>query len=53
MWFVCIDTCHDPMVKSAIVQGVGLKLRINSSKGEYFEESVEEAAKAFKVAVYG
>ena len=50
--YVGPDSCHDPMVKSAIVKGVGLRLRVNSSKDEYFEESVEEAAKAFKVAGY-
>ena len=35
------------------MKGVGLRLRINSSKDEYFEESVETAAKAFKVSGYG
>ena len=45
-----VKSCHDPMVKSAIVKGVGLRLRINSSKDEYFDESVEEAAKAFKIS---
>ena len=34
------------------MKGVGLRLRINSSKDEYFEESVEDAAKAFKVSGY-
>ena len=47
--YVGPDSCHDPMVRSAIVKGVGLRLRINSSKDEYFEESVETAARAFKV----
>ena len=51
--YVGPDSCHDPMVRSAIVKGVGLRLRINSSKDEYFEESVETAAKAFKVSGYG
>ena len=50
--YVGPDSCHDPMVKSAIVKGVGLRLRINSSKDEYFDESVEEAAKAFKISGY-
>ena len=50
--YVGPDSCHDPMVRSSIVKGVGLRLRINSSKDEYFEESVEDAAKAFKVSGY-
>ena len=50
--YVSPDSCHDPMVKSAIVKGVGLRLRINSSKDEYFDESVEDAARAFKVSGY-
>ena len=36
----------------AIVKGVGLRLRINSSKDEYFDNSVDEAAKAFKISGY-
>ena len=46
------DSCHDPAVKDAIVKGVGLRLRINSTKDEYFEDSVEDAAKAFKISGY-
>ena len=42
----------DPTVLGAIVKGVGLRLRINSSKDEYFEESVEQAARAFKMSGY-
>ena len=51
--YVDPDSCHDPMVRSAIVKGVGLRLRINSSKNEYFEVSVEDAARAFKISGYG
>ena len=40
--YVGPDSCHDPLVKGAIVKGVGHRLRINSSKDEYFEESVED-----------
>ena len=36
----------------SIIKGVGHRLRINSSKTEYFEESVEETAKAFKISGY-
>ena len=50
--YVGPDSCHDPAVMSSIVKGVGLRLRINSSKDEYFEESVEDAARAFKVSGY-
>ena len=50
--YVGPDSCHDPAVRGAIVKGVGLRLRINSSKDEYFEESAEEAAKAFKISGY-
>ena len=48
--YVGPDSCHDPSVIGAIVKGVGLRLRINSSKDEYFEESVEQAARAFKMS---
>ena len=50
--YVGPDFCHDPAVRGAILIGVGLRLRINSSKEEYFEESAEEAAKAFKISGY-
>ena len=50
--YVGPDSCHDPAVKSAIVKGVGLRLRINSSKDEYFDDSVEDAARAFKISGY-
>ena len=50
--YVGPDSCHDPAVMGSIVRGVGHRLRINSSKTEYFEESVDEAAKAFKISGY-
>jgi hypothetical protein len=50
--YVGPDSCHDPAVMGSIVEGVGHRLRINSSKTEYFEESVEETAKAFKICGY-
>ena len=50
--YVGPDSCHDPAVIGAIQKGVGLRLRINSSKDEYFEESVEDAARAFKMSGY-
>ena len=50
--YVGPDSCHDPVVRGAIVKGVGHRLRVNSSKGEYFEESVKETAKAFKISGY-
>ena len=50
--YVSPDSCHDPMVRSSIVKGVGQRLRTNSSKTEYFKESVLETAKAFKLSGY-
>ena len=50
--YVGPDSCHDPAVKGAIVKGVGLRLRINSSKDEYFVDSVNDVAKAFKISGY-
>ena len=34
------------------MKGVGQRLRINSSKTEYFENSVEDTARAFKILGY-
>ena len=48
--YVGPDSCHDPAVRGAIVKGVGQRLRINSSKTEYFENSVEDTARAFKIS---
>ena len=42
------DSCHDPVVKGGIVKVVGHRLRINSSKDEYFNESLEDTARPFK-----
>ena len=50
--YVGPDSCHDPAVMSSIVKGVGQRLRTNSSKNEYFEESVEKTASAFKISGY-
>ena len=35
------DLCHDPAVLGSIEKGVGQRLRIISSKTEYFEKSVD------------
>ena len=50
--YVSPDSCHDPVVMSAIVKGVGHRLQINSSKTEFFENSVEDTAKALKISGY-
>ena len=50
--YVGPDSCHDPAVRAGIVKGVGHRLRINSSKTEYFKESVEDTARAFKISGY-
>ena len=50
--YVGPDSCHDPAVMGSIVKGVGHRLRINSSKAEYFEKSAEETARAFKISGY-
>ena len=34
------------------MKGIGQRLRTNSSKTEYFEESVENTAKALKISGY-
>ena len=46
------DSCHDPSVMGSIVKGIGQRLSTNSSKTEYFEESVENTAKALKISGY-
>ena len=50
--YVGPESCHDPAVKGAIVRGVGHRLRIKSSKTEYFKDSVEDTSRAFKVSGY-
>ena len=49
--YVGPDSCNDPAVRSGIVKGVGYRLRINSSKTEYFKES-QDTARAFKISAY-
>jgi hypothetical protein len=43
--YVGPDSFHDPAFRGAFVKGVGHRLRIYSSKTEYFAESVEETAR--------
>ena len=51
--YVGPDSSHDPAQKGkSIIKGVGRRIRINSSKNEYFEEAVEVAAKGFKISGY-
>ena len=50
--YVHKQSCHDPNVIKSIHRGIGLRLRINSSKKEYFKESVEEFSKAFVISGY-
>ena len=50
--YVGPDSCHDPAQKGkSIMKGVGRRLRITSSKDEYFEEAVEDAAKGFSLCL--
>ena len=39
-------SCHDPVITRNIHKGVGQRLTMNSSKEEYFDESVEEFSQA-------
>ena len=48
--YVSSQSCHDPAVINDIHKGVGLRIRINSSKTEYFQESVEQFSKAFAMS---
>ena len=50
--YVGPSSCHDPVVKKAVFRGVGHRLRINSSKTEYFDEAVDTCSKSFAVAGY-
>ena len=50
--YVGPDSYHDPAVIGAIMPGVGHRLRITNSKDEYFEESVNDAAKGFAISGY-
>ena len=49
---VYVGPCHDPVVKKGIFKGVGHRIRMNSSKQEYFDETVEECPKSFSIAGY-
>ena len=50
--YVGPTSCHDPVVKKAVFKGVGHRLRINSSRTEYFDEAVDICSKSFAVAGY-
>ena len=50
--YVGPTSCHDPVVKKAVFKGVGHRLRMNSSKDEYFDEAVDTCSKSFAVAGY-
>ena len=50
--YVGPDSCHDPAQIGAIIPGVGHRLRITTSKEEYFIEAVEDAAKGFAISGY-
>ena len=50
--YVGPDSNHDPAVIGGILPGVGHRLRLNSSKNEYFEEAVEDAARGFAISGY-
>ena len=46
------SSCHDPSVMKNIHKGVGRRIRMNSSKDEYFQDSVEEFSRAFSISGY-
>ena len=50
--YVGPTSCHDPSVRKGVVNGVGHRLRINSSTNEYFDEAVEICSKSFAIAGY-
>ena len=50
--YVGPTSCHDPVVKKAVFKGVGHRLRMNSSRTEYFDEAVDTCSKSFSVAGY-
>ena len=45
-------SCHDPSIRKGIFNGVGHRLRINSSRTEYFDEAVDVCIKSFALAGY-
>ena len=50
--YVGPTSCHDPAVRKGVFNGVGHRLRMNSSRTEYFDEAVEECSKSFAIAGY-
>jgi hypothetical protein len=50
--YVGPTSCHDPVVKKSVFKGVGHRLRLNSSKTEYFDAAVDECSKSFSIAGY-
>ena len=50
--YVGPTSCHDPVVKKAVFKGVGHRLRINTSRVEYFDEAVDTCSKSFAIAGY-
>ena len=50
--YISPTSCHDPAVFKSIFTGVGLRLRLNSSRDEDFDVAVEEYSKAFAVSGY-
>ena len=51
---VCVGpaSCHDPSIRKGIFKGVGHRLKINSSRTEYFDEAVNVCSKSFAIAGY-
>ena len=50
--YVHRNSCHDPSILRNIHKGLGKRLRMNSSKDEFFEDSVEEYSRAFTISGY-
>jgi hypothetical protein len=50
--YVGPTSCHDPVVRKGIFKGVGHRIRMNSSKNEFFDEAVDECSKSFAIAGY-
>ena len=44
--------CHDPKVFKSIFKGVGLRIRLNCSKDEDFDEAVEVYSKSLAISGY-
>ena len=45
--YVGPSSCHDPVVRKGIFKGVGHRIRLNSSKYEYFDKAMKNAVKLF------